>query len=261
VFAAACLVAYARGNETGTCGDGNAITWVFDGDTFFLKGNGFMNGPCDFGKLDETEVSGVVIGDGIRSVYEWTFSSFENVQSLYIGESLEEFGSQAFDMKSLWQIDVNPNNKFFETLDNVLFNKGRTKLVLFPRDKLRGDDRRFYAIPHSVQVIGSMAFARTLIESIHIPNNVTTLEEDAFWGCSRLSSITIPGSVTSIGAGAFTSDSFGDPIGVKAVAYLGVNNPGAGNSIIFDTNPVICVLPHYVSKTFCNVDMPLLSCH
>ncbi|MBQ4294091.1 MAG: leucine-rich repeat domain-containing protein [Prevotella sp.] len=41
------------------------------------------------------------------------------------------------------------------------------------------------------------------MNSITIPNSVTTIERSAFFGCKRLTSINIPNSVTSIGDGAF----------------------------------------------------------
>ncbi len=43
----------------------------------------------------------------------------------------------------------------------------------------------------------------TGLTSITIPNSVTSIEEGAFAGCDGLTSITIPNSITSIGDGAF----------------------------------------------------------
>jgi hypothetical protein len=43
----------------------------------------------------------------------------------------------------------------------------------------------------------------TSLTSIIIPDSVTTIGSYAFWGCTSLTSITIPGSVTSIGSAAF----------------------------------------------------------
>lgn len=47
-------------------------------------------------------------------------------------------------------------------------------------------------------------FAEDLdIKSINIPNNITSIDDFAFLGCSKLTSITISSSVTSIGSAAF----------------------------------------------------------
>ena len=51
--------------------------------------------------------------------------------------------------------------------------------------------------------IASGAFAMKNITSVTIPGSVTSIESNAFTGCSNLTSITIPGSVTSIGSNAF----------------------------------------------------------
>ena len=54
-----------------------------------------------------------------------------------------------------------------------------------------------------VKSIDEYAFAARKITSVTIPNSVTTIGEYAFGECSDLTSITIPNSVTSIGEYAF----------------------------------------------------------
>ncbi|WP_301638756.1 leucine-rich repeat domain-containing protein [Xylanibacter brevis] len=59
-------------------------------------------------------------------------------------------------------------------------------------------------IPNSVTSIGDYAFAQCEpLQSITIPNSVTSIGDGAFSWCTSLQSITIPNSVTSIGNGAF----------------------------------------------------------
>lgn len=55
----------------------------------------------------------------------------------------------------------------------------------------------------SVIRIGSRAFYNSRVQSIKIPNSVTSIGENAFEDCSKLVSIEIPNSVTSIGEYAF----------------------------------------------------------
>ncbi|MCR4658889.1 MAG: leucine-rich repeat protein [Bacteroidales bacterium] len=58
---------------------------------------------------------------------------------------------------------------------------------------------------YAVTSIGGMAFyGCSGLTSVTIPNAVTSIGYDAFYGCSGLTSVTIPNSVTSIGYDAFS---------------------------------------------------------
>ncbi|MDE5614118.1 MAG: leucine-rich repeat protein [Treponemataceae bacterium] len=59
-------------------------------------------------------------------------------------------------------------------------------------------------IPEGVTSIGYDAFyGCTSLASVTIPEGVTSIGDDAFWWCTSLASVTIPASVTYIGDGAF----------------------------------------------------------
>ena len=51
--------------------------------------------------------------------------------------------------------------------------------------------------------ISSAAFKEKAINSIVLPNSITSIGSSAFYGCSSLTSVTIPDGVTSIGSSAF----------------------------------------------------------
>ena len=72
-------------------------------------------------------------------------------------------------------------------------------------------------IPDSVTSIGSWAFAGCIgLTSITIPDSVTSIGDGAFTYCIGLTSITIPDSVTSIGYEAFEGCSI-----LREVTYKG----------------------------------------
>ncbi|MBR0141815.1 MAG: leucine-rich repeat protein [Ruminococcus sp.] len=55
-----------------------------------------------------------------------------------------------------------------------------------------------------VTIIGNSAFSGcTLLESVTMPNSITSIESSAFSGCTLLKSVTMPDSITSIGDLAF----------------------------------------------------------
>jgi len=80
-----------------------------------------------------------------------------------------------------------------------LFNKDKTKLIMYPRGKSPGGT---YNIPNSVTSIESFAFPDCKLTAITIPNSVTSIGSYAFSG-NNMTSVTIPVSVTSIGSSAF----------------------------------------------------------
>lgn len=60
-------------------------------------------------------------------------------------------------------------------------------------------------LPNTITSIGTYAFSGCHFTSIEIPSLVTTIGEYAFRGCLGLTAITIPDSVTSIGDGTFSN--------------------------------------------------------
>jgi hypothetical protein len=98
---------------------------------------------------------------------------------------------------SLEYISVDPTNKYFVSIDGVLYSDDRKILYAYPSAK--GDA---YTIPNGVTEIASRAFAGSQIERISLPNSLEIIGEGAFMR-ANLSSIDIPNSVTKIDGYAF----------------------------------------------------------
>ena len=115
------------------------------------------------------------------------------------GFPVKEISSGAFNnCETLENINVSDNNKACCSVDGVLFNKDKTKLICYP-DKKAGAK---YSIPDSVVTIGKCAFAgNKSIESIEIPDSVQEICDRAFLGCTKLKDINIPDSVVLIESG------------------------------------------------------------
>lgn len=116
-----------------------------------------------------------------------------------IPSSVESIGNFAFSCSSLQEIQVDPENNYFCSVNGVLFSKDKTAIICFPAG-IEGD----YSIPTSVTSIGEGAFCCCCLTSVTIPKSVKTIGKYAFWDSYRLTSMTIPEGVTDIGPYAFS---------------------------------------------------------
>ena len=76
-------------------------------------------------------------------------------------------------------------------------------------------------VTYKVTEIGENAFINGMMTSITLPNSVTKIGASAFWQCYDLTSISIPASVTYIGDYAFSSTGLKSVVIPNSVTQLG----------------------------------------
>ena len=146
-----------------------------------------------------TGLTSVNIPESAKSIDMGAFDKCTSLASVYIPKFCSVSAGAFSRCTSLISIEVDPENAYLTTFDGVLFNKDYTTLIEFPAGK-KGD----YKIPETVTKIYNDAFyGCDGLTSISIPESVVSIGEHAFHECTDLSSVIIPNSVASIGQWAF----------------------------------------------------------
>ena len=199
--------------QSGTCGaDGDNITWELGCDSVLtLTGTGAM---ADY-SLDNAPwyesyrqaIRSVVIGSGITSVGARAFTDCTSLTSVDFGETVTNVGYYAFGFCSSLQHVTLPNsitnvgNGAFDQcpLTEPLYN---SHVFVYMPETFAGE----YSIPEGIETIAGYAFEGcSQITSITVPESVTTISGGySFSGCSSLQSINIPAGVTYIGGATFS---------------------------------------------------------
>lgn len=127
----------------------------------------------------------VAIPSSVTSIGESAFAFCGGLTSITIPSSVTSIGISAF-VGCSGLISVDSNNRYYSSINGVLYNKAQNKVIQCPISKLGS-----FTIPSSVTSIGEYAFVYCSgLTSITIPSSVTSIERSAFEGCSGLTSIT-----------------------------------------------------------------------
>ncbi|GAB6390923.1 MAG: leucine-rich repeat domain-containing protein [Treponematales bacterium] len=186
------------GGLTVTYIDGAFIDWVFkDKNIEAVLIPNTVTGIGDGAFSGYHVLTNITIPASVTSIGSYAFSNCTGLTSMTLPGSVTSIGASAFSgCTNLSAITVDAANTAFFVQDGVLYDKPATRVVAVPA-KLAGA----VTIPNGVISVGG--FGGTAITSVSIPGSVTSIGATAFSCCTGLTSVTIPASVTSIGAGAF----------------------------------------------------------
>lgn len=140
-------------------------------------------------------LTSVTISEGVTTIGESAFRGCSSLRNVAIPESVAYIVSHAFyECTSLVSVTIP------EAVPSIRVNTfgGCTSLEAF-YGKFASKDNRCLIIDGELN-----SFAPAGLASYTIPDNVTSIGQNAFAGYSSLTSVTIPSSVTSIKNGAFS---------------------------------------------------------
>lgn len=197
------------------------------------------------------QISSLSVDDGIISIGARAFKNCANLATVDIAQSVTYLGEECFYGCSALESFCNNgiitigaksfaecgNLKVIsiESLDSlqqgIFFNCSQLMDCNLPNIKSIGKEAfknclslKEYYIPAGVTTIGESAFENLPITNINIPNNVLTIDNFVFKGCTSLLSIIIPNNVRGLGLGVFegcialTSVSIGS--GIKYLPWI-----------------------------------------
>lgn len=137
----------------------------------------------------------------VTNIGVYAFNDSSNLTSVALSSNVVSIEDYAFyDCPGLISITVDPNNPSFSSLAGVLFDKSQDTLIAYPVANLATS----YTVPDTVTNIGMEAFfGCPNLTTLTLGTNVVIVGNAAFEYCSALASITFPNSVTVIGGDAF----------------------------------------------------------
>ncbi len=172
--------------------------------------------------FDGASVRRIVLPEGIAEIGRFAFADNDALAEINLPEGLVRIGREAFmnagfteidlpdslmilegnpfaGCQSLSRIGVSEENRAFCLIDGVLFGREDQRLIWYPLTRTASH----YDVPDGTRLIDAAFSVQQYLESVSLPDSITSIGEDAFYGCKQLRSLEIPASVTAIGPYAF----------------------------------------------------------
>lgn len=164
----------------------------------------FENNPLWYAKylfLNGTEITDLIIPDGVTGISGWAFSFWSNLTSVTIPRSVTSVGENAFDgCDGLTTVSIDNSvlkieKEAFQSCDNLKTFQ-ITNVASWCESQIAPYGNPLWNT-HSLYVNDKE------VKELVIPEGVTSINLGVFDGYSALASVTVPSSVKTIGMGAF----------------------------------------------------------
>ena len=168
----------------------------------------------------------VKLRNGVQKIEVGAFTNCTNLTSLDLPKSVKKIGYNAFvRCDKLASYNVAKENESYCDVDGVLYTKNKMKLVSYPRGKEAADQT--YVVDSSCKELEQSAFSTDKLKKIILPNGLQKIGSFAL-DCRNLESIEIPDTVTTLGRYILGSNSkikqLVLPTSITTIEYAGALN-------------------------------------
>lgn len=144
----------------------------------------------------------ITIPDNCKEVKSSAIYFCKNLTSIQIGKNIENFEKANGDgCPKLKAINVDAENRYFTSVDGVLYNKNKDVIYKYPA----GQTASTFTVPATVKTVNDYAFNYAVFEEVILPDGLEKIGISAFSNCKNLRTIDIPQTVQEIGLFAFQS--------------------------------------------------------
>ena len=206
-----------------TSGSLGALTWSFNPSTgqLTISGTGSMVIPgdedCPWNGF-RSAIKKVVIGEGVTTICSRAFYNCLTMTEVSIPSTVTSISVDAFlSCPAVIRYTVTSGNEAYAGLSSgaIASRDGHT-LILFPAG-VSGT----YSVPSGIRTIAHDAFQDSKLTSVTLPYGVTSIGDGAFSHATRMTGINLPSTVAQIGAYAFSGcsslNSFSIPAQVSSI--------------------------------------------
>jgi len=137
-----------------------------------------------------SKLSEVSIPDRVTAIGKETFKS-SGLTKISIGSGVTKIGAEAFFGCNLTEFSVSPANESIAYIDGCIVDIGAETVIMTMAGATVPDDER-------VTKIGKGAFKNSDIQTVVIPERITSVGDEVFRDCKNLTSVTLPNSMTVI---------------------------------------------------------------
>ena len=181
----------------------NDLLLTKDGKTLKEGVNGEVSIPSSVTRINDFAFSGrggltqVTIPNGIRTIGPFAFSDCDSLTEVVIPSSVVNIGRLAFGRSGLTTISVEEGNEVYSSRNGMLLSKDGTLLIQGVNGEVE--------FPPCVRMIGREAFEGCSgLTHLVIPDSVTNIASSAFAYYRGLTDVTISDGIQFVGSWAFS---------------------------------------------------------